>query len=208
MPTIFLRANRRVSAWEEDDVSTIVETNFTLQDGSPDLEPSVYLIAGDDFERLWSSAVQVTAEHYARINPPRPANYPIDVRGVGADPHEEPGETGFRFTDNAHRHLSFATEAELKAFVSRVKEDLAGRILPVAPTQLFRYIEARLSDNDPEWAHGGLPEEWKRRLRRLCRTDLPEKERKQLAASEAEAAAEKTEWILAKAPEMGSGNQS
>src|SRR5438045_8302918 len=108
MAHILLRVAKRRAAWESPiELDSLLKTEFRTREGEIDLTVSVYEIERGD-------VLRAIVEHSAGVglDPPR--------GGVGIDAASDrssvdtPGETGFRFTNAAHRELRFADEDDLR----------------------------------------------------------------------------------------------
>src|SRR5260370_15289302 len=104
MPAVLLRvgANRK-SAWELTDARQVVDYEFYLKDGTPDLSPSFYFLPeGVD------AVVQAHAEHSASWLDNPKGGLHLDASNIeGPAPIETVGATVFSYTRQAHRALRF-----------------------------------------------------------------------------------------------------
>ncbi len=167
MRRLLLRVGRRRAAWESDDPSQIIQTEFRDPTGpGPDLRASVYSVDSEP-EGVRAVVTQVYAEHAASfIDPPRTSGG-IVVDAVDLCPdRSSPGDTLFAFTSAAHRELVLRDEAELRQLVRRILDERASRTLHLSKDEILRYVGSRLSAHDPEWesacAEGGKAEKWRR----------------------------------------------
>jgi len=144
MPTILLRIAKRRTAWEsETDLQTRIGSEFRTRDGAIDLRPSVYEVQPDP-----SSIIRAYAEHSANagLDPPR-GGYNLDLSGRRAA--VAPNDSGFRFTREAHRELSFNSEDDLREFVIDVCKNREK--YPVKKAEMMSYVATRIGQQDDEW---------------------------------------------------------
>lgn len=139
-----LRVGRRRTTWESNEIDKIIRTEFWGDNGEVDLEISVYRVEQTD-------VLRTVAEHCAGLG--------VTTRGfpnlnleAGRLLDETPGETGFSFTVAAHRDLRFASEGELREFLSKaIIPEATQRTHKVERSQMVAYARDRAAAGDPEW---------------------------------------------------------
>lgn len=76
----------------------------------------------------------------------------VDLAG-NAQIDETPGDTGFLFTESAHRELCFDSEDALREYLSQhVLPSLSSRLREVTKPQMRAYVNERRVAKDPEWS--------------------------------------------------------
>jgi len=119
-----------------------------------------------------------------------------------ASQQEDPGGR-FEFIRNHHHFLKFEDVSQLAAFVLRIRAEFATRCIDATRDDLFRYIQDRLSKQDPEWiavcADGQPGAKWKesarKRLEAIAREDArAERDRQEKARIEAKKALGMKNW--------------
>ena len=118
MSQLLLRLGGRAkAAWEERDVAIVLEREFELWSGGPDLRPSVYEIATEEAGEARAVAVRIQAEHGGSFlgNPPRHI-IDVDVAGLVAESSVEqvPGQTRFSYANERHREIVLASKSDLE----------------------------------------------------------------------------------------------
>lgn len=143
---MLLRVGRRKTAWELKSVDTIIKIEFSTR-GEVELSASVYLVDAKD-------VIRTVAEHAAGsgLDPPRGFdNVDLDC---GRACYDSPGETGFRFTTEAHRELRFADEQDLRSFLeTRILPEIETRRHVASKADIREYAKKRQAEGDPEWVY-------------------------------------------------------
>lgn len=138
-----LRVGRRRTAWESNNIDTIVKNEFQSR-GELELEASVYLIEE-------TQTTQAVAEHCA--------SNALGVRGfanidllTNRELVESPGETRFAFTRVVHRELRFRDEADLRDYLAnQILPTIEARTRVVSKAQIRAYVDERRHASDEEW---------------------------------------------------------
>lgn len=165
--TLLVRFARRQASWEgERSAEELQQLEFRKSDGSPDLHPSVYLIADQA-----PVVTQTYAEHSATppIKPER-STIGIDTVGCADEVRTIDGSPRFAFVRAAHREFAIKDLPSLLAFVASLQERVrASRCRVVTREQVVAYARTRIAAQDPEWiAVAKLAEnDWLKALRRL-----------------------------------------
>lgn len=144
---MLLRICKRRSAWEAADPETIVKTEFIQDNGDIDLTPSVFIVEPDGDRDVVQIQAEYGASNLERVRSPGSA----DVAGLFPGRlSEEPGETKFRRTREAHRSITFGSEEELRAFVGALLS-AGDRLVSLEVEKLLDYAAERLEEMDAEW---------------------------------------------------------
>ena len=151
---LLLRLGRNAASWEEADAREICLLEFPNKDKTGfDREPSVYEVTVPPGEVVNQLVLQVQAEHAASFldkPPTRVVN--VDIDGLfDGDIVASAGETQFRLTREAHRHLDVRHEDQLVRLVERIREDFPARAYLVTRDEVRRFASDRFRANDPEW---------------------------------------------------------
>jgi len=158
---MLIRFARQRGLWELSSAAEILQAGFRDKAGDPDLRVSVYKIEP-------AHCVQAFAEHSAGagLDPPR-GGCGVDLGGL--PPRSEqiaPGETGFAFTQDAHREIPLNDADELLALIESARAGLDQRAHEIPDEKLREYVASRFDANDPEWvefaARGAKSAKWRR----------------------------------------------
>ena len=173
MATILLRIGRRRTSAEAENAHCFVEVEFSTKTSQLDLRPSVYEIAEEQL-------TQAHAEHIASNHlTPRSAR-DFDVKDLHSRMAATLGASCFALTRQAHRELTFESEAELHDFAARLLAEESTRSRAISKSDLREYVIAKIRKQDGEWMNifEGLSEgsggrEWRKWFRRARSTQIP-----------------------------------
>lgn len=142
--SLLLRVAKRKASWDDIENEESLRAEFGVEGGLLDLSLSVYEV--NEKER----SLQVSAEHQAGsgLNPKGQPCY--DFSGAKIV-QETLGETGFEFTQNAHREIKFENDGDLKAFIKQLAKNLRSHHFPVEKKHIREYSKGRIEKEDPEW---------------------------------------------------------
>lgn len=148
---LLLRIAKRRKAWELP-LDELIKAEFRTENGDLDLRISVYEVEPPNVVRAF-------AEHTARLDP---------KQGLGVDLGGAPsviathGETGFEFTNTAHREAHFPDETTLRMFLGgTIIPKLAGITTEISKEDLRAFLMQH--KDDPEWAaHLAASAKWQK----------------------------------------------
>lgn len=157
---MIFRILKRRASLELDDPEEFLDIEFrTRSDNTPNLRPSVYLVADD------SEALRAYCEHVASlISPPR-GGHGLDVQGLnGFVVHKDPGQTMFVFANEQHRELRFDDEVALGRFIEALMGELSARAVDFTKAQVHGYVRACAADAEWKMALETAPKasKWKK----------------------------------------------
>ena len=162
-----IRFAKRQASWEGDrPLEELQRLEFRNGDGTPDLQPSVYLIA--DEEHVFT---QTYAEHCGTPPiKPEVTTIGIDTQGCADRLLNTDGSPRFAFARDAHREYEIEDLPSLLGFVGRLRERVKARqVRLVTRERVVAYARARVTAGDSEWvAVAQLAErDWLSALRRF-----------------------------------------
>jgi hypothetical protein len=149
-----LRCTKRYASFELDDIDEIINLEFRLRSGEPDLSLSVYEIAGDQ-----ASIVRLHCERTASYRDPKPKEFAathLDVTGLGprgpiADDDDDEEDEIFSNLRESHRTIEFLGEEELRAFVLKILANIPARNREIALGEVSQFILERVEAKNAEW---------------------------------------------------------
>ena len=156
------RIGRRHTAWETDDVSKIVKTEFQTDDGPVDLELSVFQI--DEATEATQTHAEFSASH---LNPPS-RFLRVNLFGL-REAQNEVGETAFVFTRERHRFVRLNDEADVRSLILGIKREAKVRAGSSSKLDVAEYVVQRLDGHDPEWAACERRKKWEDWARKIVR---------------------------------------